>query len=58
MPTFKRFEDIGARKKARELTQQVYAITRMSEFARDFSLRDQIRRASVSTMGNIAKGFG
>ncbi len=58
MSTFKRFEDIGAWQKARELTRQVYAITKTGEFARDFSLRDQIRRASVSIMGNIAEGFG
>ena len=58
MPTFKRFEDIGAWQKARELTIQVYAVTKTGEFARDYSLRDQIRRASVSVMGNIAEGFG
>lgn len=58
MATFKRFEDIGAWQKARELTRQIYGVTKTGEFARDFSLRDQIRRASVSVMGNIAEGFG
>ena len=57
MSTFKRFEDIHAWQKARELTGQVYSITKQGEFARDFSLRDQIRRASVSIMANIAEGF-
>lgn len=57
MPTFRCFEEIGAWQKARELTVQIYAVTKAGEFARDFSLRDQIRRASVSAMGNIAEGF-
>ena len=57
MPTIKRFEDIQAWQKAREITANIYQITRDSEFSRDFGLRDQIRRASVSTMSNIAEGF-
>jgi four helix bundle protein len=58
MPTFKRFEDILAWQKAREVTKTVYFTTRDGEFARDFGLRDQLRRASVSIMANIAEGFG
>lgn len=58
MATFKRFEDINAWQKARELTSLVYKITREREFSRDFGLKDQIRRASVSIMNNIAEGFG
>jgi four helix bundle protein len=57
MPTFKRFEDIQAWQKAREVTSLVYSITRKGEFGRDFGLRDQIRRSSVSIMANIAEGF-
>jgi len=57
MPTFKRFEDILAWQKAREVTKLVYAVTRTGEFARDFGLRDQIRRSAVSIMANIAEGF-
>ena len=53
----RRFEDIEGWQAARELTQQVYAITRHGEFARDFGLRDQITRAAGSTMHNIAEGF-
>lgn len=52
-----RFEDLIAWQKARELTREVYRVTRSGEFARDFGLRDQIRRASVSIMSNIAEGF-
>jgi four helix bundle protein len=58
MTTFKRFEDIKAWQKARILTQKVYRITAEGSFSSDYSLRDQIRRASVSIMANIAEGFG
>ena len=57
MPTFKRFEEIDSWKKARELTKQIYAVTTDGSFSRDFGLKDQIRRASVSIMSNIAEGF-
>jgi four helix bundle protein len=52
-----RFEDLVAWQKARELTRQVYEITRQGAFAKDFILRDQIQRASVSIMSNLAEGF-
>ena len=52
-----RFEDLIAWQKARELTRSIYKITNKGKFARDFGLRDQIRRASVSVMSNIAEGF-
>jgi len=52
-----RFEDIEAWQKARELTRQIYDASNDGPFARDFGLRDQIRRASVSIMSNIAEGF-
>ena len=57
MATFKRFEDIECWKKARELTRRIYEITGKSAFARDFGLKDQIRRASLSVMSNIAEGY-
>ena len=52
-----KFEDLIAWQKARQLTADIYKITNRGEFARDFGLRDQIRRASVSVMSNIAEGF-
>jgi four helix bundle protein len=52
-----RFEDIQAWQEARILVKQVYLLTREGEFARDFGLRDQIQRAAVSIMTNIAEGF-
>jgi len=52
-----RFEDLIAWQKARELTKQIYLLTRKEKFSRDFGLRDQIQRASVSIMSNLAEGF-
>src|SRR5579862_7957610 len=52
-----RFEDIIAWQKARELTKDIYSATKVGAFARDFGLRDQVQRAAVSTMSNIAEGF-
>jgi len=44
-------------KKARSLTKQIYTATLAGPFAKDFGLRDQIRRAAVSILSNIAEGF-
>jgi four helix bundle protein len=57
MAVIQRFEDIESWKKARELTSAIYAATSIGGFAKDFGLRDQIRRASVSIVSNIAEGF-
>ena len=57
MPAITRFEDIIAWQEARVLTQHIYQTTGREPFARDFGLRDQIQRASVSSMSNIAEGF-
>jgi four helix bundle protein len=52
-----RFEDLIAWQKARVLTKEIYQITRVGEFAKDFGLSGQIQRASVSIMSNIAEGM-
>ena len=57
MTTAKRFEDLEVWRKAKELTNLVYKHSSDGAFARDFGLRDQMRRAAVSTMSNIAEGF-
>lgn len=57
MGSIKEFEDLIAWQKARELTKAIYQVTENGRFARDFGLRDQIRRAAVSIMSNIAEGF-
>lgn len=56
-PTTQKFEDLVAWQRARELTRVIYEATREPGFARDFGLRDQIQRAAVSAMSNIAEGF-
>ena len=55
--TIERFEDLVAWQKARLLTSKIYAATRIGQFAKDFGLIDQIRRAAVSIGSNIAEGF-
>lgn len=52
-----RFEEIEAWKSARELTALIYRLSDQGTFAKDFGLKDQIRRAAVSAMSNIAEGF-
>jgi four helix bundle protein len=57
MNRIEKFEDIVAWQKARVLTKEVYKCTQLGGFARDYGLKDQIQRASVSTMANVAEGF-
>ncbi len=57
MATIKRFEDIEAWKKGRELIRVVYKASSAAPFSRDFALRYQGRRAAVSIASNIAEGF-
>lgn len=52
-----RFEDLEAWQQARELVRNIYRISRDTDLGKDFSLRDQITRAAVSAMTNIAEGF-
>ena len=52
-----RFEDIDGWKKGRELTKMIYEYSRKPKFSQDYGLKDQITRASVSIMNNIAEGF-
>ena len=58
MRKIERFEDIQAWEKARELNKEIYDATKKPHYSRDVSLKDQIRKASVSIMSNIAEGFG
>lgn len=52
-----KFEDIESWRAARELTHNIYKLCSNGRFARDYGLKDQIQRASVSIMANIAEGF-
>jgi four helix bundle protein len=58
MTKIERFEEIEAWQVARKLTNVIYVASSNGKFARDFGLRDQIRRSAVSIMSNIAEGFG
>jgi four helix bundle protein len=53
-----KFEELRAWQQARNLTRQIYEIGRATGLRRDFGLRNQLQRAAVSTMANIAEGFG
>jgi len=57
MGTIKRFEDIEAWKAADAVNAEIYMISSRKGFYKDYGLREQIRRASVSIMANIAEGF-
>jgi len=57
MAMIQRFEDIQAWQEARQLVKMIYSLTNKESFSKDFGMRDQVRRASVSVMANIAEGF-
>ena len=57
MTMIQRFEDIQAWQESRKLVKMIYSLTYKELFSKDYGMRDQIRRASVSTMANIAEGF-
>lgn len=58
MAKFKKFEEIQAWQKAKDVTLRIYGVTNNGNFSKDYGLKDQIRRASVSIMANIAEGHG
>jgi len=57
MTTAKRFEELDVWQRAKELTNLIYEFSSSGTFSKDYGLRDQIRRAAVSVMSNIAEGF-
>lgn len=57
MGSVRRFEDLIAWQKVREITRSIYDITRQEGFTGDRGLVGQVQRASVSVMSNIAEGF-
>ena len=52
-----RFEDLECWQEARKIVNRVYSACRVDGFRRDYSLIDQIKRAAISIMANIAEGF-
>ena len=57
MAKVEHFEDLEVWKLARKLTGKIYSFSRSGVFAKDFGFRDQICRAAVSIVSNIAEGF-
>ena len=57
MTAITKFEDLIAWQEARKLMSMIYKITSDGLFSKDFGMKDQIQRAAVSTMTNIAEGF-
>jgi four helix bundle protein len=57
MSAILKFEEMERWQKARTIAKTVYLLSEKEKFSRDYGLRDQIRRASVSIMSNIAEGF-
>ena len=58
MAKIEKFEDLKCWQEARQLVKMVYQCTNQNPYARDYDMKSQIRRASISTMSNIAEGFG
>ena len=57
MSSITRFEDVQAWQRARELVREIYKTCAEGRLSRDFGLRDQLCRAAVSSMSNVAEGF-
>ena len=57
MATIERFEDVQAWQKARGLVREIYQACAAGRLSRDFGLKDQLCRAAVSSMSNVAEGF-
>jgi four helix bundle protein len=53
-----KFEDLKCWQAARELVKMVYVACEEGKFIKDFDTKSQMRRAALSTMNNIAEGFG
>lgn len=58
MAKVEKFEDLICWQKARVLVKEIYLATNKGEFAKDYDAKSQIRRAALSSMSNIAEGFG
>ena len=57
MATIRTIQDIKVWHLARRLAKEIYRVSDIGSFRKDFPLRSQIRRASVSVVSNISEGF-
>jgi four helix bundle protein len=55
--TISRFEDLECWQEGRKIVNRVYRVCSVGSFKRDYSLMDQMKRAAISIMANIAEGF-
>ena len=58
MSKVERFEDLRCWQEARMLVKEIYLIGEYGKLAKDYDTRSQLKRAALSTMNNIAEGFG
>jgi four helix bundle protein len=58
MSKIERFEDLKCWRAARELVKEVYTLSETGKLSKDFDMRSQFRKAALSSMNNIAEGFG
>ncbi len=58
MAKIEKFEDLKCWQAARELVKMVYVVCEEGKFVKDFDTKSQIKRAALSSMNNIAEGFG
>jgi four helix bundle protein len=57
MATYKIFEELDIWQRSRSLANEIYSISSQGRFGKDFVLQNQMRKASISVMSNIAEGF-
>ncbi len=58
MAKVEKFEELVCWQKARTLVKEIYQSTNSGNLSKDFDIKSQIRRAALSSMSNIAEGFG
>lgn len=58
MATVEKFEDLKCWQCARQLVNMVFKACESGKLSKDFGIKDQLKRASLSSMNNIAEGFG
>lgn len=58
MDKIKKFEELRCWQEARNLVKEIYLISEFGKLSRDFDTKSQLKRAALSTMNNIAEGFG
>ncbi len=58
LPKAERFEDLLVWRKSLAICKEIYLISSSGPLSRDFTLKNQLRKASISIISNIAEGFG